>query len=369
MKIAFFDPIGWDYTPLTPFEWPLGGSQSAAVYLARELAARGHGVTLFNGTSRPGIYLGVDCPGMSGGIASDRLNGFDTVVVLNSASGQQLRAAGVTAPLMLWSQHAADQPAVQPLGHAEERLAWDGFFLVSQWQAEAYAERFAIPAERIAILRNAAAPAFQTLERRSPPFFRTGAPPVLAYTSTPFRGLAILLMAFPAIRAAVPGCRLRVYSSMGVYQVAEASDDYRVLYELARALPGSEYLGSLPQTALAEALAEADILAYPNVFPETSCISVMEAMAAGSLVVSSKLGALPETTAGFGFLMDPSAELVRMARDFATLLVAVIHRAREEPDQFEDRLRRQRSHARAAYDWATRAEEWEQSLQRLRSRP
>jgi glycosyltransferase involved in cell wall biosynthesis len=365
MKIAFFDPIGWDYTPLTPFERPLGGSQSAAVYLARELAARGHAVTLFNGTSRPGVYLGVDCPGLAGGVTSDRLNGFDAVAVQNSASGQRLRAAGVTAPLVLWSQHAADQPAVQPLGHAEERGAWDAFFLVSQWQAESYAATFGIPTERIAILRNAAAPAFRTLERGSQPFFRTGAPPVLAYTSTPFRGLAILLTAFPAIRAAVPGCRLRVYSSMGVYQVPEASDDYRVLYELARALPGSEYLGSLAQTALAEALAEADILAYPNVFAETSCISVMEAMAAGCLVVSSKLGALPETTAGFGFLMDPSNELVRMARDFATLLVAVIHRAREEPDQFEDRLRRQRSHARAAYDWATRAEEWEQALQRL----
>jgi hypothetical protein len=26
MKIAFFDPIGWDYTPLTPFERPLGAA-------------------------------------------------------------------------------------------------------------------------------------------------------------------------------------------------------------------------------------------------------------------------------------------------------------------------------------------------------
>ena len=225
-----------------------------------------------------------------------------------------------------------------------------------------------IPAERIAILRNAAAPAFQTLERRSPPFFRTGAAPVLAYTSTPFRGLAILLTAFPAIRAAVPGCRLRVYSSMGVYQVADASDDYRVLYELARALPGSEYVGSLPQTALAQALADADILAYPSVFPETSCISVMEAMAAGCLVASSRLGALPETTAGFGFLIDASTDLVGMAREFAKLVVALIRTAREKPEQFEDGLRRQRSHARAAYDWTTRAQDWEQALQRLRGR-
>jgi glycosyltransferase involved in cell wall biosynthesis len=368
MKIAFIDLINWDYTPLTPLEQPLGGSQSAAIYLARELAARGHAVTLFNNTTRPGIYAGIDCPGMNGGIAAQRVNGFDVAVVMNSASGLRFRAAGVTVPLALWSQHATDQAAVKPLTSPEERLAWDRFFLVSQWQAESYSANFAIRPERISVLRNAASPPFQQLERRRPPFFRTGAPPVLAYTSTPFRGLVVLLTAFPAIRAAIPDCRLRIYSSMGVYQVADAADDYRILYDLARALPGAEYVGSLPQTALAEALVETDILAYPNTFAETSCISVMEAMAAGCLVVSSKLGALPETTAGFGILMDALGDVVAMAREFGKVLVGAIRTARERPDQVEEGLRRQQAHARAAYSWATRAQEWEQALELLRRR-
>ncbi len=368
MKIAFIDLINWDYTPLTPLEQPLGGSQSAGIYLARELAARGHAVTLLNHTTRPGVYAGIDCPGMAGGVAADRVNTFDVAVVMNSASGLRFRTAGVTVPLALWSQHAPDQAAVKALTSVEERLAWDRFFLVSQWQAEAYAASFGIRPERISVLRNAVSPSFQTLERRRPPFFRTGAPPVLAYTSTPFRGLVTLLAAFPAIRAAVPDCRLRVYSSMGVYQVPDATDDFRILYDLARALPGSEYVGSLPQTALAQALAETDILAYPNIFAETSCISVMEAMAAGCLVVSSKLGALPETTAGFGILMDALSDVVAMAREFTKVLVNVIRTARERPDQFEDGLRRQQAYARSAYSWATRAQEWEQALAQLRRR-
>src|SRR5215472_2067478 len=368
MKIAFLDMINWDYTPLTPLERPLGGSQSAAVYLARELAARGHTVTLFNNTTHPGTYAGIACPGLASGIAPDRINGFDVAVVMNSASGLHIRAAGATLPLALWSQHAADQPAVKPLASAEERLAWDKFFLVSQWQADAYTAAFGIRPERITVMRNAVPPPFQALERRRPPFFRSGAPPVLAYTSTPFRGLVALLTAFPTIRSAVPDCRLRIYSSMGVYQVPDADDDYRVLYDLARALPGSEYVGSLPQTALAEALAEADILAYPHTFAETSCISVMEAMAAGCMVVTSKLGALPETTAGFGVLMDASADVVAMAREFAKVLVNVIQMAREKPDQFEDGLRRQQRHARTACSWAARAQEWERALEPLRRR-
>jgi glycosyltransferase involved in cell wall biosynthesis len=365
MKIAFIDLINWDYTPLTPLEQPLGGSQSAGIYLARELAARGHAVTLFNNTTHPGHYDGIDCPGMTGGIAANRINGFDAAVVMNSASGQRFRAAGVTVPMALWSQHATDQAAVKALASVEERLTWDRFFLVSQWQAESYAASFGIRPERITVLRNAVSPAFQALARRRPAFFRSGAPPVLAYTSTPFRGLAALLTAFPAIRTEVPDCRLRVYSSMGVYQVAHSDDDFRVLYDLARALPGAEYVGSLPQTALAAALAETDILAYPNTFAETSCISVMEAMAAGCLVVTSNLGALPETTAGFGILMEPRTDVVAVAREFAKVLVGVIRMARERPDHFEDGLRRQQEFARSAYSWPARAQEWEQALEQL----
>ena len=365
MKIAFVDMIDWDYTPQTPLEQPLGGSQSAASYLARELVARGHAVTLFNNTRQPGVYFGIECPGLAGGIAADRINGFDAAVVMNSASGRRFRAAGVRVPLVLWSQHATDQASVKPLVDEEERLAWSRFVLVSQWQADSYAAQFGIRPERMTVLRNAVSPAFLTLERRRPPFFRAGTPPVLAYTSTPFRGLMVLLTAFPAIRAALPECRLRVFSSMGVYQVRESADDYRVLYDLTRALPGSEYVGSLPQTELASALAEADILAYPNTFAETSCISVMEAMAAGCLVVTSKLGALPETTAGFGILMDAFADPVTMAREFAKVLVGVTRMAREKPDQFDDGLRRQQAYARHAYNWATRAQAWEQALQQL----
>jgi glycosyltransferase involved in cell wall biosynthesis len=365
MKIAFIDPIPWDYTPLTPRERPLGGSQSALCYLATTLAEQGHEVALFNNIAAPGDYGGVRCPGLAAGLDVTFLNGRDAVVVLNGAMGRQLRANGVKARAVLWSQHAADQAAVASLKDLNERRAWDGFILVSDWQARNYAQGFGIRPERMTVLRNAVSPPFQRLERRREPFFLTGEPPVLFYTSTPFRGLWLLLTAFPTVAAAIPGVRLQVFSSMGVYQVGKGEDEYGVLYDLARALPGVDYVGSLPQTELAEALGAADILAYPNVFAETSCISAMEAMAAGCLVATTKLGALPETTAGFAFAMDTSADTLRMVRDFARLVIAVVEAARQKPQDFEAHLARQRAHARAAYDWTSRAREWVAALERL----
>src|SRR5205085_11659760 len=65
------------------------------------------------------------------------------------------------------------------------------------------------------------------------------------------------------------------------------------------------YRGSVPQTELAKSLRRASVLAYPNTFAETGCIAAMEALAAGLLVVSSDLGALPETCEGWGRLVPP----------------------------------------------------------------
>ena len=58
MNIAFLDSIGWDYDVSTPFERPLGGSQSALAYLAVELVRRGARVTMYNETSRPRHVMG-----------------------------------------------------------------------------------------------------------------------------------------------------------------------------------------------------------------------------------------------------------------------------------------------------------------------
>src|SRR5262249_40757479 len=133
----------------------------------------------------------------------------------------------------------------------------------------------------------------------------------------------------------------------------------------ARDLPGVEYVGSVSQTALASALAEADILAYPNVFPETSCIAVMEAMAAGCLVVTSNLGALPETTAGFGFLMDLPNDILQMSCSYANFMVDAYRKACADPGGFEDKLSGQRAHVRTHYTWAQRARDWSALLPRV----
>ena len=266
------------------------------------------------------------------------------------------------AKLISWLQHADDQPAVQSLANGEIRAAFDRFAFVSQWQRQRFIDKFGVAAERSGVMRNAISPSFRNRFKPGESILAAKRrPPVLAYTSTPFRGLDLLVHAFGAIRAEVAGTTLRVYSSMQVYQTPSDKDaaQYGALYQLCRDTPGIEYIGSLPQAELAEQLKEAAVLAYPNHFAETSCIAVMEAMASGCLIVTSDLGALPETTAGFGHLLPVGDSWLTYSDRFIEETVRLLESLQKQPAQFEAGLSEQVAFVNAEYDWPRRAAEWE----------
>jgi glycosyltransferase involved in cell wall biosynthesis len=365
MQVVLVDATKLDYTPVTPFERPLGGMQSSACYLAAALAARGHSVTLMNRTTAPGVYAGVRCVGVDTASAAN-LNVFDVVVSI-SAVGTKLRQMGVTRPLVLWTGHDIDQAAVQSLRDGTERYLWDKIVLMSNWQANRYSTAFRIRPEQISILRYAISPAFEGLSRSQPYFFVSGRPPALCYSSTPFRGLDVLMSAFPLIRTQVPGCEARIYSSLSVYQRDPKEDPHRRLYDLCRGTEGVHYVGSIGQAALAQAMTELDVLAYPSTFPETSCIALMEAMASGCMILSAALGALPETAAGFGNFCErpPNATPERFAELYARFVAEAIHDAYKNPNRYSARIDEQRAFALKNYSWGERAAEWETMLRSL----
>lgn len=362
MRLAFLDTTFGDYTPQTMQAAPLGGTQSAACYLALSMARMGVDVTLVNGTTAPGMVDGVMCR-HHGTMPVSLLARFDVLVVMGGCdtdSARNLNAAGDgRCRLVLWTQHAGDQPAIANLADPATAGLWDAFIFVSRWQREDYIRRFRLPRHRCHVVRNAPAPCFAGLFTAGD---RIGAakpwPPVLAYTSTPFRGLDVLLASMPLIRAAIPGTRLKVFSSLAPYQVPLERDPYAALYEQCRATEGVEYEGSLSQPSLAAALHDVTALAYPNRYAETSCISVMEAMAAGCLVVSSQLGALPETAAGFARLIPVPPDPAQHAARFADAMVAELRRHHDQPEEAERRLRAQMQHADPAQGWTRQAQRW-----------
>jgi len=356
VKLVFLDNIDIDYTVETPYRVPLGGSQSALCYLCEALAAQGHEVHLVNHTTTPGAVRGVNVHAFEGDFLAAYSPAPAATIILNRAGwgGQIKPVLEAGTRFVLWMQHADDQPGAQPLLDATERAYYDGFAFVSDWQRRRYVEVFGIDGRRTGVMRNAIGPRFAGMFDGAKSVAAAKAwPPVLVYTSTPYRGLDVLLDVFPSIRARRQGVRLKLFSSMAVYHEPSGVDPFERLYAKARATEGVEYVGSVPQPVLADELRRAAILAYPSTFAETSCISVMEAMAAGCRVVTTELGALAETTDGFGLLVEPGPG---MPEAFAEACLRAIDRA-SAPDG-EAELRAQTEHVNRTTTWAVRAEEW-----------
>jgi glycosyltransferase involved in cell wall biosynthesis len=185
----------------------------------------------------------------------------------------------------------------------------------------------------------------------------------LCYTSTPWRGLEVLLDAWELIKP--NNCELHIFSSCKIYgpEFGENDVNYQSLYERCATLPGVVYRGSIPNLALRKELPTFDILAYPNTFEETSCIAVIEALSAGLRVVTSNLGALPETTEGWArmypYLMDPSLH----AQKFANILSEEIENVRG--GKLDHHLRQQVDLYNTRWTWDYRIKEWLQFLDSL----
>ncbi|MCG3770263.1 MAG: D-inositol-3-phosphate glycosyltransferase [Nitrosomonadaceae bacterium] len=154
-------------------------------------------------------------------------------------------------------------------------------------------------------------------------------PNKLIWTSNPNRGLALAVKHFREIRKVFPKMELHVYGRASVYGWGNNEEDAF----LPDADEPNVFLHDpLPKDKLARELMTAHAFFYPTYWPETFCISALEAQAAGTPVITNPYGALVDTVKGGVFawdfvaavkeLQDPEKwELASLrGKDFANLL-------------------------------------------------
>lgn len=375
MKIAFIDPGDLIYTPNTPFERPLGGTESAVALLAGALARRGHGVTLFSKHPEIAEYQGVQTrprTALNEALAST----FDVLIELSLP---------VYLPRLTWSEQ--ERPYQVLWQHAplqDQRIngltqavypMYDQWVFVSQQQERSYIARQRVAPQRAQVIANGIHPVVQGLfadptalllaKAHQPGALR------LLYVSSPVKGLDVLAKIYPSFQTAFPGATLEVYSSsLDLYQ-SPAGDQ---LMANARAqlahMPGVKVAGSLPPPAYAERLKQAHILLYPAYAQDDTCgIVVLEAMAAGCVVVTTGNGALSETAAVFGAIAH-SASPYKVPESFFQQLAQVAHNIAQQPEDYASFIAAQSDYIRHRHSWEQAALVWERHLlQAVSQRP
>ena len=258
--------------------------------------------------------------------------------------------ADFSKKLIYWNQLSYDQNAVQFLQQKQNIDRIDHFVFVSNWQAEQFRKIFGIPGEKTSVMRNAC------LGVETKTHIDNNKKIKICYTSTPWRGLDILLKAWEISNP--QNCELHIFSSCKIYGKDFATEDskYEFLYDWCKRLPNVVYRGSIPNEELRREISEFDILAYPNTFEETSCIAVIEALSAGLRVITSSIGALPETTEGWARMYSYIDDREKHSEIFAQILLEEIQKFRN--GELNEQLILQSKVYGQKWHWNERIKDW-----------
>lgn len=306
----------------------LGGSETAAYYMARELAKIGHRVTVFSNTQEEGqfenvVYLNIDsAPYYMQNIPHD---------VCIAQRDPKLFTARTSAKLnILWCHDLAMKRNENDL----KSVLWniDSAFMVSEWHKKQWMEVYGLETEgeNFYVTRNGIDFDLINSIRKT---VKTRKKQIV-YGSRPERGLDNMLdTVFPEILKLDPEVTLIVPT----YDVGlpDLQNFYNQMYAAGKAKFGDRFqpIGSLSKPDLYRLYSESLAYVYPTPgkvdtrFREVSCISAMEAMACGAVFVGSDKGALRETLNGgiYGKLISGDPSSVEYARDFATTVYSIIN--------------------------------------------
>ena len=259
-------------------------------------------------------------------------------------------------PNILWCHDTYDDPEVQKLKDKNYQDKFAAFVFVSSFQMHTYCLNLGIPFNKCIVLRNAIDPI---------PFHEKPAkddgPLNLIYHTTPHRGLNILCNIFDALyKVHGDNIHLNVFSSFKAYGWEERDEPFKPMFEFCKEHQGITYHGFQENDVIREALQNTHIFAYPNIWPETSCIAAIEALSAGCAMMCPNFYALPETTCGFAFDYPFTENLSDHSQMHANYLNMVIKNYWDEGVQ--NRLKMQKSHIDYVYNWERRTVEWEMFL-------
>ena len=128
---------------------------------------------------------------------------------------------------------------------------------------------------------------------------------------------------------------------------------------------GVNYIGNVSQKLLARTLRTTLVLFFPSTLPEVSSICIMEAMAAGCVVICSGLGALPEVMAGFGHVIELEDGKIIQGRHFINRALTLLDEFKRGDENLAQRLREQVAFIHANCRWSVRSAELEAMLQKI----
>jgi len=278
----------------------------------------------------------------------------DINLILNSTNYDLLEKDKIN---VLWMHHFVNQKEAKNLASKDfvNKLNW--IVYNSNWNLDQHTKYFQVPKNKSVVIRNA-------IEKIS--FVEKPSDKInLIYHTTPWRGLKILLKVFKNLN--LENVELNVFSSTIIYgkKFDEVlGKNYEELFNECKNTKNVNYFGFLKNEEIIQQLKKMHIFAHPSIWPETSCIAAIEAMAAGCEVVTTDLGALSETCSPFGKIINFEKEPEDLEIKYNEVLLNSIKNFWS--DKTQKKLKLQRETINATYSWDKRSVEWKNFFNEIR---
>jgi glycosyltransferase involved in cell wall biosynthesis len=346
LDIIFF--LGHQLEPWTPRTLErdgMGGSETMAWEMSKRLAALGHNVRVYahcDAEHPEGTYDGVEWFDEQA-----FLQPLSCDVLISSRRSDVAHANHISATArVLWVHDVHVGEGFTP----DQAVRFDLIWCLSNWHREHFLQCYPwLPPGKVEVTRNGI-----DTKRFENARGITRSPHRAIYSSSPDRGLAAAIAAWPAVRAAIPDAELHVFYGFENWErtlvrIGDHPDPHcsrAALNALKVAIaktPGIVLRGRVNGAKLAEEMLQASVWFYPTWFSETSCITAMEAQAAGLVCVCPPLAALAETVQfmspdildAFSLAemgrpkYDRSFSLDALATDWQTRLTSLVEAQRE----------------------------------------
>ncbi|MFZ1010766.1 MAG: hypothetical protein WAN65_28260, partial [Candidatus Sulfotelmatobacter sp.] len=289
MKICIWTGAAYEPWGNDSADTGIGGSETAAIHMARELAVQGNEIVLFgehqgkeetyhfgsNHVARPGSYQFVD---YRKALEDPKLLACDVFVSSRDKTVLRLKPDAKLKVLWVHDIHVGDD-------WGNEVPLFDRVYCLTKWHKGFFLDHYPnVEPDVVSVTRNGIAP-----DRFSPDVpwdeIRRNKKPVFVWSSSLDRGLDVMLDVWPQIKSFCPEAKLDVYYGVENWKKINAQNptglaviDYYMTRISAMKGDGVAYHGRVGQQMLARAHMDSLCWAYPTAWSETSC------QLAGSLI-------------------------------------------------------------------------------------
>lgn len=295
--------LGMPFDGETILTKSLGGSETAAYYQAHGLAALGHDVELWTGAATNAKTRGVTYSSV-GNVTPEHPLGerfeqhathtpHDVLIIQRHPFAFHKKWA---AKICIWQLH--DLALHRSTGMIYQGL-WqaNAVTVVSEWHKRQVIEVWGLKESAVHVVPNGVDLALYDADGWLPDRLKATLQLDkfnLLFQSRPERGLENLVRP-GGIMDQLKDTRAQLLICGYANTQPAMANAYAAWSAMGRALPNVTDLGALTKVELAAVQRNCDLLVYPSTFEEVSCITAMEAMAAGLPMIASDAGALRET--------------------------------------------------------------------------